>query len=51
MQAEQMLQSGRLDEALEALTRQVRDNPADAELRVFLFQMLAVRGRWERAMT
>ena len=51
MQAEQMLQSGRLDEALEALTRQVRDNPADAELRVFLFQLLAVVGRWERAMT
>lgn len=49
--AESLLKAGRLDEALQALTAQVRGNPADAAARVFLFQLLAVGGQWERAET
>ena len=47
MQADELVKAGRLDEALAALQQQVRDRPADAKLRVFLFQLLAVMGRWE----
>ena len=46
---EHLLKEGRLDEALQSLTAQVRANPADARRRVFLFQLLAVLGQWERA--
>lgn len=46
---ESMLKEGRLDEALQGLTARVRGNPADAQARVFLFQLLAVMGQWERA--
>ena len=51
MQAEELLRQGRLDEALQALQKQVRDDPADAKLRVFLFQLLSVVGHWDRALT
>lgn len=51
MTAETALQQGHLDEALKLLTQDVRHNPADAKLRVFLFQLLALRGDWERAQT
>lgn len=47
----ELVKDGKLDEALAALTEQVRAKPADAKLRVFLFQLLCVRGEWERAMT
>jgi type VI secretion system protein ImpE len=36
--------------ALAALQAEVRANPADARLRIFLFQLLAVLGNWERAL-
>jgi len=49
--AEENVKAGRLDEALSDLQAQVRKNPADAKLRVFLFQLLAVRGEWDRALT
>src|SRR6185312_10390071 len=49
MTPENMLKEGRLDEALQGLTAQVRGNPADAKAQVFLFQLLAVLGQWERA--
>lgn len=48
--AEQMLGDGDLDGALQALQLQVRARPADASLRVFLFQLLSVMGRWDRAL-
>jgi type VI secretion system protein ImpE len=51
MSADQLLREGKLDEALAALQTQVRSKPADAKLRVFLFQLLAVQGNWERALT
>jgi type VI secretion system protein ImpE len=49
--AEESVRAGRLDEALADLQGQVRKKPADARLRVFLFQLLAVRGDWDRALT
>jgi len=51
MEPKDLLREGRLDEALKELQNQVRANPADAKLRVFLFQLLALMGNWERAMT
>jgi type VI secretion system protein ImpE len=44
-----LLQAGRVNEALQQLTAQVRGKPADARSRVFLFQLLALLGQWERA--
>lgn len=49
MLAEQSLREGRLDEALTELQEEVRKAPANAEYRVFLFQLLCVLGDWERA--
>lgn len=49
MTPENMLKEGRLDEALQLLTAKVRSNPADAASRVFMFQLLALLGQWERA--
>jgi type VI secretion system protein ImpE len=51
MSADELLREGMLDEALAALQQEVRAKPADAKLRVFLFQLLAVQGQWERALT
>ncbi|CAB3751100.1 type VI secretion system accessory protein TagJ [Paraburkholderia humisilvae] len=46
---ETLLKERRLIDALQALTAQVRAHPADAARRVFLFQLLALLGQWERA--
>ncbi len=51
MQTEELVRAGRLTEALAALEGQVRAEPANAKLRVFLFQLLSVLGDWERALT
>lgn len=51
MQAEELLRQGRLGEAVEALQSAVRASPADAKLRVFLFQLLSVVGQWDKART
>ena len=48
---EESVRHGRLDEALSALQAAVRKSPADPKHRVLLFQLLAVMGDWERAMT
>ncbi|MEN8130696.1 MAG: type VI secretion system accessory protein TagJ [Pseudomonadota bacterium] len=50
MRAEKSLQDGNLQEALKQLQDEVRANPADAKLRVFLFQLLSVLGDWGRAL-
>jgi type VI secretion system protein ImpE len=50
MSAVETLREGKLDEALAELQQEIRRKPADAKLRVFLFQLLAVRGDWERAL-
>ena len=51
MIAEQLLKDGRPDEALKDLQKVVRDDPANAKARVFLFQLLSVLGDWKRADT
>src|SRR5215471_1268289 len=51
MTAEQLLKEGKLDEALKTLFQVVRDKPADAKSRRFLFQLLSVLGDWKRADT
>jgi type VI secretion system protein ImpE len=51
MTPETKLKEGRPAEALQLLTVEVRNNPADAKRRVFLFQLLALLGQWERAQT
>ncbi len=49
--AQELVAAGDPHGALQALQQQVRDNPGDARLRVFLFQLLCVLGQWERAMS
>jgi type VI secretion system protein ImpE len=49
--AEQSLKGGDPAAALAHLQEQVRAKPADARLRVFLFQLLCVTGQWDRALT
>jgi type VI secretion system protein ImpE len=48
--AQEFLAAGDPTQALQALQQEVRSKPGDAKLRVFLFQLLAVLGQWERAM-
>jgi type VI secretion system protein ImpE len=48
--AEQAVRSGDPEAALKTLQDQVRHNPSDPKLRVFLFQLLCVVGQWERAL-
>lgn len=50
VQARALLREGRLQEALQSLQAEIRKAPADVKLRVFLFQLLAVLGQWERAL-
>lgn len=45
------LQAGELQQELVRLEDQVRNEPAAAKHRVYLFQLLVVLGRWERALT
>lgn len=51
MAAELNLRDGNLQDTLSQLQGQVRKEPANADHRVFLFQLLSVLGNWERAMT
>jgi type VI secretion system protein ImpE len=51
MPAQDVLREGNLDEALERLQNEVRKDPSNAKHRIFLFQLLSVRGEWGRAMT
>jgi type VI secretion system protein ImpE len=51
MRSEEFLQAGQLEDSLTALEAQVRAEPADAKLRVFLFQLLSTMGNWERALS
>jgi len=48
--AEQAVRNGDPDAALQTLQDQIRRDPSDAKLRVFLFQLLCVVGQWERAL-
>ena len=48
--AEQALREGQFDEALVAAQDAVRNQPAKAEHRMSLFQLLAVAGEWSKAL-
>ncbi len=49
--AQEALKEGDLNATLTSLQDQVRANPADSKLRIFLFQLLCVTGEWTRAIT
>lgn len=49
MTAETLIHAGDPVAALQALQDQIRSQPTDAKLRIFLFQLLAVNGDWNRA--
>ena len=51
MAAQESVREGRLDEALAEVQALVRKDPGSAAHRVSLFQLLAVLGQWERALT
>jgi type VI secretion system protein ImpE len=51
LNAQDAVRAGDLDGALTQLQGEVRKRPADARLRIFLFQLLCVRGEWNRALT
>ncbi|WP_419809597.1 type VI secretion system accessory protein TagJ [Sphingomonas sp.] len=49
--ADQLLRAGDLDGARRALVEVVRAKPGDAQARMFLFQLLAAAGEWDKAKT
>lgn len=49
--ADDLLRQGDLDGARKALVEVVRSSPSDQEARMFLFQLLAVAGEWDKART
>jgi type VI secretion system protein ImpE len=48
--AEEAMRAGDLQAALAIVQDRIRKSPADADLRVFLFQLLCILGQWERAL-
>ena len=50
MLAEQNLRDGDLGAALANLENAIRDDPANAKNRVFLFQLFCLLGKWDRAL-
>lgn len=50
-EATDLLRGGDPRAALEVLQEEVRTKPADAEFRVFLFQLYSILGSWDRALT
>jgi type VI secretion system protein ImpE len=49
--AESLIRDGQLAEGLAVLQAEIRSNPSDGALRTFLFQLLAIEGQWDRALT
>lgn len=49
MNAKELFKVGKLDEAVQALVGEVRDHPADASRRTFLFELLCFTGDYDRA--
>jgi type VI secretion system protein ImpE len=50
MLAQQLVREGKLGASLAALQDAVRRDAGDVRLRIFLFQLLAVMGQWNRAL-
>jgi type VI secretion system protein ImpE len=51
MDAQESLSKGDLEETLVQLQASVRSDPSNVKYRVFLFQLFAVMGQWDRALT
>src|SRR5215831_16072842 len=49
MQARALLREGKLDEAVEAVSTWLRDNPQDTANRTFLFELVCFQGAYDRA--
>jgi len=49
MTAKELYRAGKLDEAIQALNQELRNNPTDAPQRTFLFELLCFAGEYERA--
>ena len=49
MKAKQLFQSGQLDEAVQALNAELREDPTDVQRRTFLFELLCFSGDYDRA--
>jgi len=49
MNAKELYQAGQLDNAIEAITAEVKKHPTDSGRRGFLCELLMVRRAWERA--
>lgn len=49
MTPQELFRAGRLNEAVAALSAEVRDNPTDARRRTFLFELLCFAGEFDRA--
>ena len=49
MNATELYKAGRLDDAIDALSSAVRDDPMDVRRRTFLFELLCFAGEYERA--
>ncbi|HEX8098394.1 MAG TPA: tetratricopeptide repeat protein, partial [Pyrinomonadaceae bacterium] len=48
-EAKALFEAGKLNEAIEALTGEVKTSPADTARRTFLFELLCFAGEWDRA--
>jgi type VI secretion system protein ImpE len=48
--AEECIGAGNIAEALDALKNAIRSDPSDSGKRVFLFQLYAVLGQWDKAV-
>jgi type VI secretion system protein ImpE len=49
MSAKELFDAGKLNEAIEALGAEVKNNPTDARRRTFLFELLCFKGDYDRA--
>ena len=49
MNARELFQAGKLQEAIQALSAELRDHPTDPQRRTFLFELLCFAGEFERA--
>jgi len=49
MNSKELYQAGRLNDAIKALSAELRDNPTDIRRRTFLFELLCFAGEYERA--
>jgi type VI secretion system protein ImpE len=49
MTAQSLYQAGRLNDAIDALSAELRSNPTDTQRRTFLFELLCFAGNYDRA--